>query len=601
MLELFKSCQTVWLSGDERLFTLKLTHVEEPLDPAPLWDHRHGGGKGIEAQLRDGARGDRFRLRLREALDAHCFTVNVQDKRGWLTEERKVFGDLVVRVPPTRWNRDIQIGGQGIERLADNLARLVEQDFGPDLLPERGPSCAVMPGFGIEAPDEVVIQFGLGVYIPRENEIPVGEVSLKTAASETWAAPSPWIFWKGGRRITRPSALYAGQQFLLMGPRTALEPPMNGMGRAVWFEHGRGHILFNLTSEDAVLAFGDEENVGNGQVVSRTEDGGTMIFAFNGGNGAGEDEQTADSIMVKITRRPAGEQPVEDAPGHSPGRDRPGRSGRTILPEESVGRPLGEARTLLPGRITPQLVLTGIALPRIDTPDTGISGLKKWIIWLDESGLIVDEPPPPERRAQLAALSAASDQPNLFFRKPGDTEFSVVPGAPFRPSDIPIEVLPSPVPEKHHGILLLRQPPFFPLENGRRRIGRAVHMPDIRLTFTLDPECLVWAEGYEQPGNLIDIGLSRDHAVLSVAPGKIAVAMSRGSLPVYVLGPERSSPEHPAPNRAEAEDARPRSSPTGDFWKIKYVLVEGSAEEIPLIPGDGLIIGGYVLRLISGR
>ncbi|MEZ4527405.1 MAG: hypothetical protein R2941_15910 [Desulfobacterales bacterium] len=36
-----------WLGSDEWLFTLKLSKVENPLDPSPLWDSRYGGGRQI--------------------------------------------------------------------------------------------------------------------------------------------------------------------------------------------------------------------------------------------------------------------------------------------------------------------------------------------------------------------------------------------------------------------------------------------------------------------------------------------------------------------------------------------------------------------------
>jgi hypothetical protein len=543
MLNLFPKTESLWLEGNEELYVLKLFNVADPLEPKPLWDHQYSGNK----EITDAS--GRQNRRLKEALSAHRRSVQGRNKQGWLVEEQKVFGDLIVRIPSVWWNRDIRSGGKRIEILSDNLARLVEQDLGRDLIPGRPPVCAVMPDPGIEKDDRVVIQFGLGVFVPHENEAPIGRMYLTMGQDGAWVLLPDWVFWKKGRPIKRPRALYPGQQFILLGPDGAFQPPESGPGQPVWFGD-QGRIWFNL-SEDMIYTFGDEICVSSGVLESRSHDGRTTVFSFadlKAGDAAG-----ASILRVKIEFKTAGDR--------SKTRDRTG------------GRSFMGGRTIVPGQTFPQLVLAGIALPRMDTPEMQISCLERWTLWLDESGGIAAELSAKEKRDALPAFSGAG-RSGLLFREAGEKSFQEVKTIPFQPAKTRCEVVESPLPQNFHGILLLAHPPFFPLEEGEVRLGRAVAEPDIRLDFLNRSETLQWTKGYDDPEmTLGNIGLSGEHALLLFKDGLARAAITRGRMPVYILDREK---------------------------KVRRTLMPGSKEDCPLEPGESLIMGCYVLEFRFG-
>lgn len=181
------------LGDDQRLFTFKLKEVDEPLNPMPLWDYRHGGGNHhieVESEKPMG---------LMEVLNAHRCRQMERDRRGFLTETFKVFTDVVMWVSPAIWEQEIQFGGPRLELLADNLSKLHHEDFGDELAWERDPSYVIMPGAGLDK-EEVVFQFGLGVFVPGENDRLTARLTMKRKDKTPWHGPADWIFWKNGRR-----------------------------------------------------------------------------------------------------------------------------------------------------------------------------------------------------------------------------------------------------------------------------------------------------------------------------------------------------------------------------------------------------------------
>jgi hypothetical protein len=534
-----------WLGDNEKLFALKWKQANLSLDPQVLWDARYGGGGRDSGGLR-------------EALDRHRCLRFENDERGWLKETRKVFTDVILWIPPAIWRQEIQVGAARIERLVDNLAKHHEEDFGDDLAFDRRPAYAVMPNPDPDSPeDELVFQFGLGVFVPLPTDRRVERVELKIQDRTPWRALPDFTFWKGGKPTRRPMALYENQQFLLLGASledAAIQAPPAENDRQVWFSHNRGSAWFNLGLGERDGCFGDDRCVSDGRFVHRDPETGGREFLFR--DALRGPEEAGENLMIRFV-------PVKEAEDGAA--DGPSALRHSLRPGGNVIHSLRQGLTIVPGMIRHRLSVSAIALPRAE----GIAGLESWTLWFRPSGDPANEDESPEG---FAGFSATSAEKRLRCRMPGQTDFGEVPPPPATlaaENGLSFEIAPSPIPEMHHGILGLPVPRFHPVGENPFLIGRNVPESDFRLDILAQPGSLAWAPGRGRVGaTLGDIGLSGEHFRVRLEGDRLAVKMTRGRLPVHVL------------DRAIA---------------LEETLMPFQEKEALLSPGQYLLVGCYML------
>ena len=535
---------TPWLGDNEKLFTLKWEQANLSLDPQVLWDARYGGGRESGG--------------LRGALDNHRFICVETDERGRLKDTFKVFTDVILWIPAAMWRQEIQVGAARIERLVDNLAKHHEEDFGDDLAFDRTPAYAVMPNPNPNSPEnELVFQFGLGVFVPLPTDRRVERVELKIQDRTPWLPLPDFTFWKGGKPTRRPMALYENQQFLLLGASledAAIQAPPAENDRKAWFSHNRGSAWFNLGLGERDGCFGDDRCVSDGTFVHRDPETGGREFLFRDAlRGSGE---AGENLMIRFV-------PVKEA-ADDPA-DGPSALRHSLRPGGNVIHSLRQGLTIVPGMIRHRLSVAAIALPRAE----GITGLESWTLWFRPSGDPASEDEP---QTGLAGFSAHSAEKRLRCRMPGQTDFGEVPPPPATlaaENGLSFEIAPSPIPEMHHGILGLPAPRFHPVGENPFLIGRNVPESDFRLDMLAQPGSLTWAPGRGRAGTTLgDIGLSGEHVRVRLEGDRLAVKMTRGRLPVHVLN---------------------------DAIALEQTLMPFQEKEALLSPGQYLLVGCYVL------
>ncbi|MCW5771215.1 MAG: hypothetical protein KIT16_06235, partial [Rhodospirillaceae bacterium] len=204
----------------------------------------------------------------------------------------------------------------------------------------------------------------------------------------------------------------------------------------------------------------------------------------------------------------------------------------------------------------------------------------QWTIWFDRIGRPVrrsDKDTVDIRRC--LAVSARADSPNLFYRLPGQSDFSPVrhmPSSLDTGSGKYLELLPTPVPEAYLGLLLLRQEQTLPLSTSPFLLGRSDSaaegaQPDLPMELLDHPEALKWAEGQGPKGAKLNaLNLSRRHVALRLVGNKLEVAMADGKMPVYVLDSE---------------------------GRLIKTLAPGDRGTVLMSPDEMFIAGSYLLRL----
>ena len=552
----FQIQQTIsgaWLGQGDRLFTLKLTNAQNPLDPTSLWVAQYAGGRDIVESV-SGSSGNR----LQAALDRHRCSVVRKDVRSHLTRKALVFCDVVVWMNGCVWRQDAQKGGPGLETLTDNLARLHKEHFGEILAYPRKPSYAVMPNDALSA-DTVVFQFGLGVFAPHPEDCLKAGIHLQIEDKTGWIPIPEWIFLSNGETVERSAGIYEGQQFLILGPGFQIPyAPHDKAVQSVWFDHGQGFIFFNLNSGSRNNAFGDGEFVSDGEFISYNIRGKSTVYVFRDLTGSQE------QLLLKVT-----DETVQEA---------------ELLEEDATAESLPppmewDGDTFIAGIEQDRLVMEGIALPRFDAPGLKRPDLDGWTIWIDEYGQPVNTPfTDPAEKEKLLALSASSDENYLSYRKPGENLFTRVIDYPLCFTDIrnrTFEVVASPVPERFHGVLQLSDPVFEPLDQNPRVVGRPVprnapSSPDIQLRSLMHPESITFRRGHERTGaHLGAIWLSREHIRVSVKDGKLHISMTKGSMPVFGIDADGG---------------------------LKWTLQPRDAGETILETGERMLIGCYLIR-----
>lgn len=601
------------------VFTLTLVNVEDPFDPDPLWDRRYGGNPKIAEQRT----GDSD-FRLQAALDGCRDIKHVRDAEGRFRETTPVFTDVVVWIPEAKWRADAKRRGQRLEALATNLSQLHTSKFRRSLPADREPMYTVMPDAGIEQ-NSVVFQFGFGVYVPGPDDEMLGTIALKRGKDADPVKFEEWSFWRGGAQVKRPIGVYAGQGSILV------TPDASGPVRApLWFAQREGNVSLNLSAADAERVYSDNEHVRVAEQVTPKRDGEAFQWVLKDTRGAANGEDTL-VVEVKFVSEPATRRafnlapppppkpppappptpkaaPKAKAPPPPPAPAKQGSRMADRMAQQQkaepaprgtgLGRFFGGAKPAeeVPAAVGPgpaegaaadaqapisqrfSLKLSGCALLRIDGARR-LGGLEQWTIWFDRIGR-------PVRRAdkdtvdtrRCLALSGRADSPNLFYRLPSQSDFSPVrhmPSSLDTGSGKYLELLPTPVPEAYHGLLLLRQEQTLPLSTSVFLLGRSDSaaegaQPDLPMELLDHPESLRWADGQGPKGAKLNaLNLSRRHVALRLVGNKLDIAMADGKMPIYVLNAE---------------------------GKLQKTLAPGDRGSVLMGPDELFVVGSYLLR-----
>jgi len=138
-----------------------------------------------------------------------------------------------------------------------------------------------------------------------------------------------------------------------------------------------------------------------------------------------------------------------------------------------------------------------------------------------------------------------------------------------------LELLPTPVPEAYHGLLLLRQEQTLPLSTSVFLLGRSDSaaegaQPDLPMELLDHPDSLRWAGGQGPKGAKLNaLNLSRRHVALRLVGNKLDIAMADGKMPIYVLNAE---------------------------GKLVKTIAPGDRGSVLMGPDELFVVGSYLLR-----
>jgi len=533
-----------WLGDHDNpfIYTLHLRGVSDPLDGDALWEHEYGGGADIrEAKT---GRDDR---RLRLALDAHRQIMLSHDpERGHSVEDPRVFSDVLVRIPHRLWKARRMTGGSSIALLLDKLAYRHNREFQDHLFGDRPSRYQVVPDEGL-GEDEVLCQFGLGVFIPDAQDRLRGELQIALDGREL---PLPeWESYLIGRgplkRITRAAAVYHDQHYLLLADdhlQSAVRSPL-------WPPGSGGWLVLDLSGETPVVEA--EESQLQPLEVQPGPQPDSWICRV--GSRVGDPGR---NLELQLSLQPAPKPKAEPEGGtekqQPPATDKPRGSGTIVF----TGRRTG-----------PRLLLDAIALPRID-PQLA-PGLAAWTLRLDRDGSVA---------------AAAGDGATLKGRSgdQGVVQLQAAGAKGYRPLHPPVKEIDAgngcaplridaPPGPDYLGLLRLSSPKEYLIPaagSGSTLIGRRPDAENaIALGLLAQPEGLLWDDNSAR-GSLNDL-VSARFAELEVRDDGLHVKLLSRNSPLYLLNQEGRM----------VDNLRP-----------------GSTEELLVAPGGQLLLGLYLLR-----
>lgn len=536
----------------EFLFTLRLRHVENVLDADALWEESsYAGQENIRAVMYDPQTGSELEeqdYRLYRALQDHPRVVSVKDASGVSDQGNRVFTDVVIWVPQVHWDNDARQGGHKIYIMADRLSHAHRRDLGKDargqaqLLNGRSPRYCIMPDASLKR-DEVVCQFGLGVFVPDHNDERNKLADFNLRKGEQGFSFQEWIFFEQGRRVTRPVGWYAGQQFLHIAHdpsyrQTCIQAP-------TWFTHNKGYIQLALS--------GDVETAHSQQMYAD----GIYVSA-----GKAPYDGFADRIVCEYYGVVADEaEPevlyLEIIPEAKVIEQTEGGSAANRLMEMTI---VGGAQTT-----GYQLSVAGFVLPKLDAQYLE-SGIQSWQITLDAFGRVIE--PHEYEQTQWVRFLAYTDRDGLYFQDHTMSQAEVFGDAKeVFCGDFCYHVLPPVSPDDQYALLSAKGLASFNLESGAQIIGRA--QSDLALNLLEKAGTLWRTDGHDFGRSLQNVGFSGQHAGIQLREGKLMVRQLSKSSPIYILNEE---------------------------MELKEKLAPRESRELALSSHEGLIVGSYVLQ-----
>lgn len=556
-----------WLrnDGSERLFTLKLKGVENPLDPDPYWEANYGGGSGIyDANSESNSR------RLKEALDAHRKLSAEKDQFDFPVEKMLVFSDVVMWLPSKVWSSSSREGGERLYMLSEKLKYRHRTDFGDELYKQRQPHYAIMP-LNTLAMDEVVFQFGLGVYLPREEDIQTAEVKVLTQGKEPMTLPR-WQFFETPNGNERPSTLYAEQHFLLLGntlSESAIQSPS-------WFSKKLGYLMVD-THREPNRIYGDDDYITAGKLSSM---GDTSFCSFHTIDNDNKEslkliiernlnQSTSNNNQSENEASTATTSPITDdvsdvSHTHDHDNNHYADSGETVIstPDDYTDSPLA-GLTVISSDEDPIfhyryfITITGIALPRID-----YIGIKYWILHLNQQGM-------PAAQDEASQWILRGNQDTLEWCEAENKQWQpleISDSLPF-PADNPIACRAPVIADKQYGILILPQPLASPLSHQTISLGRGEDN-QISLQLLSRNDSIEWRRATRRKQSMGHLGLSARHLNLNIEGQSMVLQQLSGSAPTYLLQDKM----------------------------ISQTLEPKSNTKVKLSSGEELIVGNYLLQ-----
>ncbi len=500
-----------WLRDDasERLFTLRLKGVTNPLDPDPLWESTYGGGSSIyDLSSTSSSR------RLKEALNAHRKLSPEWDDFGFPIEKMQVFSDVVMWLPEKMWDSSSREGGGRLFMLSEKLKYRHRTDFGEELYKEREPNYAIMPLKDL-APDEVVFQFGLGVYLPHKEDKRSAEVKLVQSGQKSIALPN-WIFFENQREIERPACLYEQQHFLLLAStlaESAIQSPS-------WFSLPQGYFMMD-THRDPNRIYGDGEFVETGDITAAGDISYCEFYALDK-HGKAMDEK----LKLLIHR-------LEQATDKEPSKPQNSDFGETIIPTQShySNDPLS-GLTVISAEEQPvyrfRLSVTGIILPSIDYPR-----IKYWRLHLNAQG----DPAANDEESRWIIRGNAKVLEWCELNSEAESQqwqgLDTSLALPF-PEDAPLQCRPAVLEDKQHAILNLPHAFSFPLSHQLSRLGRD-SKNEIALQLLNHNDSVEWLRATRRKQTMGHLGLSAQHLAVSLEGQGLLVQQQSTSAATHIL------------------------------------------------------------------
>ncbi|HFD31449.1 MAG TPA: hypothetical protein ENJ28_01870 [Gammaproteobacteria bacterium] len=548
-----------WLrnDGSERLFTLKLKGVENPLDPDPYWEANYGGGSAIyDTSSESNTR------RLKDALDAHRKLSAEKDQFDFPVEKMLVFSDVVMWLPSKVWSSSSREGGERLYMLSEKLKYRHRTDFGDELYKQRSPHYAIMPLNSL-AMDEVVFQFGLGVYLPREEDIRTAEVKVLQQGKEPVALPN-WQFFETPNGNERPSTLYAEQHFLLLGntlAESAIQSPS-------WFSKKLGYIMVD-THREPNRIYGDDEYITAGKLSSigdtsfcsfHTLDEGSkesiklvierhsnQAIASNKGQGASNAERSVNNTDTSDTTEHSNVDAGETVISTDNNDSASPLAGLTVISSDED--PIFHYRYFLS--------ITGIILPRI-----AYAGIKYWILHINQQGM-------PAAKDENSQWMIRGNQHRLEWCEAENKNWQaldITTALPF-PADNPLVCREAVIAKKQYAILLLPQPLASPLSHQSITLGRGEDN-QISLQLLNRDDSIEWQRATRRKQSMGHLELSAKHLKLSIEGQSMALQQLSSSAPTYLL-----------------QDGM-----------ISQTLEPKSGSKVKLSSGAEIIVGNYLLQ-----
>ena len=591
-----------WIENyDERFFAIKFSSIADPLNPHSLWSYNTGSDKNMVEEHTGSVKN-----RLRDALENHRRSVYIINSKGWKEKRFRVFTDVVIRISLKVWDKYAQIGGSEIQYFSETLEKLHEKDFGDKLWIDRKPTYVIKPEPTLK-PDEIVVQIGMGVFVPAEEDEPIGKIQIKLSNEKIWYDLPDWSIWQEEKITKKPAGLYKNQQFIVLGPdllSSSVDVINPNNNKPVWFDHGKGRIFLNLYSDDSLSAYGDNIYISHGRLKAVKDNHETICEFDNKTN----ESSSAIKLLLKITpfSHPVVQKKLEpvkdsddnihdndvmsDAPDqeYTQSSENDSRqtataeedmSFRTYIPkyEEESGSSYTDGATYIPKEDYHRLVLTGFALPKINTPYGKSPDLKQWKIWFDEEAFLVNnDATDPENKAAIE-LSAVHNASFLFYRKNNENTYHEIKTLPQKltiSEDYSTEIVPLPLSDAYFGMMYYPQYDEFELSETEMTIGRSngssgEQKPDINLDFLNHPKSLSWDEKLNRNAPLNVHRLSRLHLKLKINNTKLHIAFhKKGSAPVFSLDKDLNLIKRLSPQKSDT---------------------------IQLSSGEHLLIGCYVL------
>ena len=538
-----------WLrdDGSERLFTLRLKGVDNPLDPDPLWDSTYGGGNTIYDSISNSSS-----RRLKEALNVHRKLSPEWDNFGFPIEKRLVFSDVVLWIPTTMWNSSSREGGERLFILSEKLKYRHRTEFEGELYKQRTPHYAIMPLKSL-APDEVVFQFGLGVYLPHKDDVQTAEVKIQQQGKKPATLPN-WIFFEDQREIERPATLYAEQHFLLVA-NTLAESAIHS---PYWFKQQQGYMMID-THRQPQRTYGDDEYIEAGKIT------GSNAMTYCDFHALNEDEKSTQEQLKLIIHRKS-QTDHKSASSETQHSD----FGETIIhTNNNFSDDLLGGLTVISSDEKPiyryRLAITGIILPSIQYPN-----IKHWLIHLNQQGQIAnnDEKSQWIIRGNHQGIewqktdSDDAENNNDLDWHSLDTSQTL----PF-PEETPLSCRTAVLADTQYAILMLPQSLSFPLSHQSSRLGRSDDN-DIALQLLNREDSIEWSRATRKKQSMGHLGLSAQHLSLSIEGHSLLVQQQSNSAPCYILQDE----------------------------SIVQTLEANSFSEATLSSKQELIVGNYLLQ-----